>query len=76
MTIPKSIREKAGLRIGDLLEVTTDETGRVTAKRLGAESVLSLELGGEFGRKHGISEADVVRLSRRTRREVFKEEYE
>lgn len=76
MTIPKAIREKAGLRIGDLVEVIADEAGRIMARKLEAEKADPLELGGEFGRRHRITEADIIRLSRSTRREVFKEDYQ
>jgi AbrB family looped-hinge helix DNA binding protein len=76
VTIPKSIRDKVGLRIGDVMEVTADDTGHIMATKLETEKNSPLDLGEDFGRKHRITEADVIRVSRSTRREVFKEEYE
>jgi len=76
MTIPKSIREKLGIRIGDAVEVTADNVGRIVARKLEPEKATPLDWGEEFRRKHSITEAGIVRILRGTRREVFKEEYE
>ena len=76
MTIPKTIREKAGFRIGDVVEVTVDKTGRFTARKLEAGTVAPLDFGEEFAKKHGITAASILKLSRSARREVFKEDYE
>jgi len=76
MTIPKSVRQKLGLRVGDVVEVTTDDAGQMVAKKVELEKGAALDWGSAFGRKHKITEADIVRISRSTRWEVFKEEYE
>ena len=76
MTIPKAIREKVGLRIGDVVEVTADNAGRITARKLETRIMAPLDFGEEFAKKHGITAADILRLSRSVRREVFKEDYE
>jgi len=76
MTIPKAVREKVGLRIGDIVEVTADDAGRITARKLERGTGAPLDFGEEFARKHGITAANILKLSRSTRREVFREEYE
>ena len=75
VTIPKSIREKTGLRIGDVIEIMVDETGGITARKLEPVKTAALVEGGDFGRKHGITERDIIKISKIARRVVFKEEY-
>lgn len=76
MTIPKAIREKLGLRVGDVVEVAADKTGRMVARKVTFERPGSLDWRGEFAKRHKITEADIVRISRTVRREVFRKEYD
>jgi bifunctional DNA-binding transcriptional regulator/antitoxin component of YhaV-PrlF toxin-antitoxin module len=76
LTIPQSVREKAGLRVGDRAEVTADDAGRITARKLQTETMTPLNFGEEFAKKHGITAAKIARLTRRVRKETFREEYE
>jgi len=74
MTIPKAVREKLGLRVGDMVEVEIDNNGQMVARKVEFERTPALDWGA-FAGKHRIGQADIVRLSRSARREVFKEEY-
>ncbi len=75
MTIPKSIREKLGLRVGDVVQVAVDNTGRMVARKLEFGEDAKLDWKSDFARKHKITEAEIVRISKAVRREVFREEY-
>jgi len=75
MTIPKSIREKLGLRVGDVVEVAADNTGRMVARKVVFGEGAPPDWKSDFARRHKITEADIVRISKSVRREVFKEEY-
>ena len=75
ITIPKSVREKLGLRVGDIVEVAADDAGRMVARKVEFEAGPTLEWKSSFARKPKITEADIVRISRSARREVFREEY-
>ena len=75
MTIPKAVREKLGLRVGDVVEVATDSAGRMVARKIEFEIEGRLDWKSEFAKAHKITEAEIVRISRSARREVFREEY-
>ena len=76
ITIPKSVREKLGFRVGDVVEVATDNAGRMVAWKLEFKGDATLEWKTGFAKKYKITEAGIVRISRSARREVFKREYE
>ena len=75
MTIPKAVREKLGLRVGDVVEVAADSAGRMVARKIEFEREGRLDWKSEFAKAHKITEAEIVQVSRSARREVFREEY-
>lgn len=76
ITIPKAVREKLGLRIGDLVEVIVSEADEIIVKKIPMGEPPILRWGHEFGKLHNIKESDIIKISRAVRREVFKDEYE
>ncbi len=75
VTIPKVVRDNAGLKVGDLLEVTVEDDGGILMRRLPMGEPPILEWGKEFARMHKITGDQILHAVRSMRSSLFKNEY-